>query len=273
MQHEFAPASPQQNQPMQGSNPSSLDPYIVHSGNPSAFAKLPEEQTGPAPVQVKSFGLEGASIEDEILAQDYEVNLGKWFSESWAIYKQHWIAFVLFTIFQFAIAFIPYVGFLIALPLSFGIFFAVTNKIRYNGLTGDMRYDHFIFGYLFLLPLIVISILESIFISIGLLLCILPGLYFMVALSFSMYVFLEYHDQNVGIFNSMILSMKVVNKHLCEVTLYLIVDALFALSGFLLLGVGALVTVPMATIISALAFKDLFGLNPRKEQERACVFC
>jgi len=268
MQHEFMPAPP-----MQGSNPSSLDPYIVHSGNPSDFAKLPEESMGVAPVNVAPTGPVGCPIEDDILARDYEVNISKWFSESWAIYKEHWIAFSLFTIFQIVIGFIPYVGSIMALPLHFGIFIAVTNKIRYNGLQGVLRYDHLLFGYLFILPMFIMGFLELFIVAIGFLLCILPGFYFLIALSFGVLVFMEYHDQNVGLINAMVLSMKVVNKHLCEMTLFLVVNALLAISGFLLLGVGLLVTIPLASIMLALAFKDLFGLNPHKEQTRSCILC
>jgi len=252
---------------------SPLDPYIGHPSHPSAYAKLPEENIGTVPVTVTPFGLERGSIEDEILAQDYEVNIPKWFSESWAIYKQHWIAFTLFTIFQIAVGVIPYVGSLIAFPLGFGIFLAVTNKIRYNGIQGEMRYDHLLFGFLFFVPLLMLAIIECIALIIGFLLCIIPGLYLLIALSFACLIFMEYHDQNIGILGSMILSMKVVNKHLCEVTLFLIVNALFMISGILLLGVGLLITIPIGSINLALAFKDLFGLNPRKEQERNCVMC
>jgi len=238
------------------------------------FMKLPEEeQFGQPGVDVSQTGLERGAVADEILSQDYQINMPKWFSESWAIYKQHWIAFVLFTIFQLAVGFLPYIGFFVTFPLTFGIFIAVTNKIRYNGLNGDMRYDHFLFGFLFIVPLLAMTLVEGFLISLGLLLCILPGLYAIVALAFAIPVFLEYHNQNIGIIGSMQLSTQVVNKHLLEVALFLLANAVFMACGFFALGVGLLITLPMGSINIALAFKDMFGLNSRKEQEKGCVLC
>jgi len=252
--------------------------FYPQGAQTSAFVKLPEEDAGMQGVNmqgvaVSPLGMENGAIADEILAQEYEVNISKWFGEAWAIYKQHWIAFTLFTVFVLAVSFMPYIGSLLVLPLAFGIFIAVTNKIRYNGMTGDIRFDHFLFGFLFYLPILAISLLEAFVVLVGLLMCIVPGLYAMFALTFAIPIFLEYHDQKIGIIGSMILSMKVINKHLLEMLLFLILNALFSVSGVLLLGVGLLVTIPIGSITLAMAFKDLYGLNARKEQGTGCVLC
>jgi len=210
-------------------------------------------------------------IADDILAQDYEVNIPKWFAESWVIYKQHWLAFSLFTLFVVAIACLPHVGGLISIPLTVGTFIAVSNKIRYNGLTGDLNYQHFFYGVLFTIPLMLLVLLKFVIVFVGFLLCIVPGLYAMLALSFAIPVFVEYYRHKIGIVGSMMLSMNVVNKHLLEVCLFLIVNALFMIAGIFCLGIGALVTFPMGMINITLAFKDMFGLDPAKEQEKACV--
>lgn len=257
--------------------PKSQSPqYYAQGLQTTAFVKLPEEDSSPVGAQgvtISPLALENGSVADEILAQDYEVNIRKWFGEAWAIYKQHWAAFTLFTVFLFAVAFLPYIGRFILLPLLFGIFIAVTNKIRYNGMSGDLRYDHFLFGFLFYLPILALSLLETVIVIVGLLMCIVPGLYAIFALTFAIPVFLEYHDQRIGIIGSMLLSMKVLNKHLCEMILFLILNTLFSLSGLLLLGVGILITFPISSIVLVMCFKDLYGLNPRKEQTTRCVVC
>jgi len=261
----YDPQQQQQQQPLP-------QPFPQQQQQSFGYNKLPEEvnQSG---VIVTPFGVESCNIAEEITAQDYEVNISKWYHDAWHIYKQHWIAFTIFTIFQIAVGWLPYVGSVLSIPLSFGVFLAVTNKIRYNGPNGDMRYDHFLFGFLFLLPLLLIALFSFIIIGLGFLLCILPGFYALIVLSFSIPIFLEYHHQKVGMIGSMQLSVKVINKHLVEMALFFLVNFLFMLSGLLLLGVGLIITIPMSSITFALAFKDLFGLNPTKEQETSCVLC
>jgi len=212
-------------------------------------------------------------IEDEILAQDYEVNITKWFHESWDVYKQHWVAFCLFTILYLGVSFLRDIGVFLSVPLSYGFFIFVTNKIRYGGSSGAVRYDHFFFGYLFFLPCLLMTILQIISIFVLFCLCILPGIYGIFALSFSFLIFLEYHDQDIGVIGSMFLSCRVVNKHFLEVVMFLIINGLFLISGVLCFGVGILVTLPISAINLVFAFRDMFGLNLQKEQEKWCVIC
>jgi len=217
--------------------------------------------------------LDKDNFQDLILSQEYQVNIRKWFSLSWNVYKQHWIAFVLFAIFHGAILFLPYLGYFLAFPLNVGIFLAVSNKIRFGDLNAPLKYDHFFYGFLYYIPILLISFFVGIFVIIGFFLCIIPGLYALIALSFSMMVFFEYHSLDIGLFGAMILSQRVVNKQFFEVTAFLIINFLLGISGLLLFGVGALVTVPLSQIMLVFAFRDIFGLNPQKVQTRTLVVC
>jgi hypothetical protein len=263
--------------PSQQSQHSSYDkleelPFDEHSHHPSS-APINEGMSA-GPVRVTPFGLENGTVSEEILAQDYQVTISKWFSDAWVVYKQHWIAFAVLTLFQLVVSgILPHIGPVLVYPLSYGIFIAVTHKIRHNGLMGEMKYDHLLYGYLYFLPMFLISILSVIVIFIGFFLCIIPGIYAIIALTFAIPIFLEYHDQHIGSIGSMLLSVKVINKHIVEMTLFLILNFLFMISGILLLGVGCLVTFPMSQIVLVMAFKDLFGLNPHKTTQARFTVC
>jgi len=259
--------------PVPAPSPMPMESY-QQKGQPGTFlySKLPEEEVSSTPV-ISPFGGEKGCVVEEMAAIDYEVNIKKWFSDSWHIYKQHWIAFTIFTILQIAVNFIPFIGRFLTIPLLFGVFLAVTNKIRANGPNGDMRYDHFVFGFLFLIPIALIGLLSLLLIAFGFVLCILPGLYALFALSFSIPIFLEFHGKKIGMIGSMILSVKIINKHLVEMIVFLIINSLLGISGILFLGVGLLVTLPLSSIVFTMAFRDIFGLNPTKEQENTCILC
>eukprot|EP01101_Sappina_pedata_P012175 TRINITY_DN8315_c0_g1_i1.p1 TRINITY_DN8315_c0_g1~~TRINITY_DN8315_c0_g1_i1.p1 ORF type:complete len:205 (-),score=76.04 TRINITY_DN8315_c0_g1_i1:3-617(-) len=194
---------------------------------------------------------------------DYQVAISKWFHESWAIYKQHWIAFSLYTLFVFAICAIPYLD-LLAFPLFYGVFIAVSNKIRYNGMDGRMKYEHFLYGYLYFVPILLLFILQLIAIFVGILFLILPGIYFMFALSYSTLIFIEFHHQKIGILGAMRLSMLAYNKHVLEMTFFLLLNLIFSLSGSLFFGIGFLITYPMSCINIVVSFRDIFSLDINK---------
>jgi len=217
--------------------------------------------------------LNSQNFQELIMSQDYQLNIRKIFTLSWGVYKQHWLAFVLFTIFNFAVFFLPYVGNLIGFPLGVGIFIAVCNKIRSGNVDGELKYDHLFFGFLFYIPLIFITLFSVIVYAIGLLLCIVPGVYAMFVLAFSVPVFLEYHIFDVGVIGAMILSQRVVNKHFIDVAAFLLVNFLFVIAGLLCFGVGGLITVPMGQINIVFAFREMFGINAQKIQEKRCVIC
>jgi len=224
--------------------------------------------------RVTPYGIENGNVSQEILSQDYHVTVTKWFSEAWVVYKQHWIVLGLLTLLQILVSsFLPHFGAILVYPLYFGVFIAVTHKIRHNGLNGELKYEHLLYGYLYILPLFLILLMCLVSITFGFILCIIPGFYAMIALAFAAPLFLEYHDQNVGLIGSMLLSVKVVNKHLCEMIFFLILNFLFGISGLLLLGVGVLLTLPMAQLATIMAFKDMFGLNPHKVPQVRFVIC
>jgi hypothetical protein len=100
------------------------------------------------------------------------------------------------------VSFIPYVGGFIAFGMApgkryptfvslyiSGFFIAGVHSIRPNG--GGWKWQTLFHGFYYYFPMLFIGILYSLAVAVGFLL-IVPGFYFMVVLSFSSYVFLEY---------------------------------------------------------------------------------
>jgi len=256
--------------------PPQQDAYYNHD---HAYNK--EQGYPPPPVMVSpTSGYEQSVPVSDTVGMYSQVNITKWFSDSWIVYKQHWWVFILYYVVAFLILlgldFIPRVGglfvYLLYPPVCLGPQIAVLHKIRKN-IDAEIKYVHFLYGFFYFLPLLGIYVLRGFAVSIGLILCIIPGIYIALATMFSSLVFVEFHDQQVNIIRAMTLSITIVNKHLIEVFVFAVCNFLLALAGFLAFGVGALITVPLSSISVVFAFHDLFGLNAQKSEHGTCVVC
>jgi hypothetical protein len=84
---------------------------------------------------------------------------------------------------------------LLTFPIYSG-YIAGTNHLR----TGEpIRLKHLFQGYLYYFPILLIGILQFLAFAFGLLLLIIPGIYFLVAFSFACPIYLEYRQEGLGI--------------------------------------------------------------------------
>eukprot|EP01102_Stenamoeba_stenopodia_P020190 TRINITY_DN778_c0_g1_i2.p1 TRINITY_DN778_c0_g1~~TRINITY_DN778_c0_g1_i2.p1 ORF type:complete len:321 (+),score=42.17 TRINITY_DN778_c0_g1_i2:51-1013(+) len=204
---------------------------------------------------------------EAILSRDYQIAIKSWISSAWKIYKSCWWGFSGSYLFYLLLSFVPYVGFLVALVsyvLLAGWFIAAANSLRSGQ---PARVSDFVFGFQFVLWLLLQSILMGFVISLGFVCLIIPGLMLVILLSFSSYVFIEYKSSGLSIIDGMSLSVKMCWKKFWWITWFNIAMMFLALSGLLALGVGFLVTVPLASLTYAVAFQEIFGLNMAGEGE------
>ena len=92
--------------------------------------------------------------------------------------------------------------------------------------------------------------------TIGLCLCIVPGIYLAVGYVFALPLAI---DRKLEFWTAMEVSRRVVHEHWWSVFALVIVVMLVALAGFLLCGIGALISIPVATATLMYAYEDLFG--------------
>lgn len=92
---------------------------------------------------------------------------------------------------------------------------------------------------------------------------ILPGIYLAVSYMFAPLFVI---DKNMEFWSAMETSRKLITKRWWSFFGLAIALGILVLAGFILLGVGALVTIPLATCVLAAAYEDIVGLNSVAEE-------
>lgn len=120
-----------------------------------------------------------------------------------------------------------------------------------------------IFGQLpSLLPGIGISLVSIVIIMLGFLFLIIPGIWFFIALSFATYYLV---DRDGGVFDSLRMSWNITKGHIVQIFLFTLAIVGLNILGFLALGVGLLVTVPVSMIAYGSVYRQLLDLYEANE--------
>jgi uncharacterized membrane protein len=188
--------------------------------------------------------------------------LTHYFKTGWSLFKQYPGGFVGFCLLnlaiQLALRTIPYMGavasFAVTSPLFMGNFI-VSSKLL-QGQTPDFR--DFFSGFQFFLPLLFLSLVAGIFIGIGTILLIIPGVYLAVAYLFASYLVV---DRRMDFWPAMELSRRTVTPRWFGYLAFMLLMVCLNLAGASLLGLGLLVTIPLSFCTVTAAYADLFGLQ------------
>ena len=191
--------------------------------------------------------------------------LGDYVKTGWGLFKQYPGGFVgfclLYLLIQAALHSIPYVGavasFAVSTPLLMGNFI-VSAKLL-HGKTPEFR--DFFAGFQYFLPLLLLSLVAGVFIGIGTLLLIIPGLYLIVAYMFASYLVV---DRGLDFWPAMELSRRTVNPRWFGYFAFALLLVLLNLAGAVALGVGLLVTIPLSFCAVTAAYADIFGLQAKE---------
>jgi len=190
--------------------------------------------------------------------RDYTVNIGQYFREGWTVFNQYGAGFIGFTIINLLIytflSSIPFSGLVISGSLGAG-FFIVAFRILKNR---PYSFDDFFRGFKSFLQLFLVTLMSGIFIFIGTLLFIIPGIYLSVAYAFAIALVLE---KRLEFWDALEASRKIISKDWFSFFLLFICVGLLNFAGLLAFVVGLLVTTPWSMCILAVAYKDVVGLN------------
>jgi hypothetical protein len=194
--------------------------------------------------------------------------LGKYFKTGWGLFIQYPGGFVgfclLYLLLQAALHSIPYVGavasFAISTPLLMGNFIVCAKLL--HGQTPGFR--DFFSGFQFFLPLLLLSLVAGVFIGIGTLLLIIPGLYLLVAYMFASYLVV---DRGLDFWPAMELSRHTVTPRWFSYFAFVLLVALVNLAGAVALGLGLLVTIPLSFCTVTVLYAEIFGLQSDYSQE------
>jgi uncharacterized membrane protein len=113
------------------------------------------------------------------------------------------------------------------------------------------------------LPLFLASIVSGIFIALGFLLLILPGIYLAVAYSFVIPLILE---RKMGFWQAMETSRKVITKRWFAFLGLGLLMFVINLAGIIPLGLGLLVTIPLTYCTYVAAYESVLGMNASSDE-------
>mgnify|MGYP001109631286 CR=1 FL=1 len=123
------------------------------------------------------------------------------------------------------------------------------------------EFRDFFAGFQYFLPLLLLSLITSIFIAIGILLLIIPGIYLAVAYLFSSYLVV---DRGLDFWPAMELSRRTIHPRWFSFFAFVLLLVLLNLAGAIALGVGLLVTIPLSFCAVTVAYAEIFGLQPKE---------
>jgi hypothetical protein len=199
---------------------------------------------------------------EDTIPPDYHIRPGYYLQAGWELFKQNAAGFIGFSVVALIVLFAlngktglgQVLSYVIGPPLWAGLLI-VAMKLLQNQPT---EVNDFTTGFKFILPLVLYSVVSSVFISLGLVLLIVPGLYLVVGYLFTTWLII---DRRLDFWPAMELSRKTVHKHWFEVFGFFLVLCLINFGGLLLLGLGLLVTVPWTLCTLTVAYKDIFGIQ------------
>ena len=228
--------------PKCGNQLSGSEPHCPACGQPTDF---PPPLLEPSPARTQE-----------------SLPLGDYVKTGWDLFKQYPGGFVgfclLYFVIQVALKAIPYVGAVAAVvintPLLMGNFI-VSAKLLHGQIP---EFRDFFTGFQYFLPLLLLSLVAGLFIGIGTILLVIPGIYLAVAYLFASYLVV---DRRLDFWPAMELSRRTVTPRWFGYFAFMLLLALLNLAGALLLGLGLLVTIPLSFCAVTAAYADLFGFQ------------
>jgi uncharacterized membrane protein len=180
-----------------------------------------------------------------------EVTIGKWINEGWEMVKSDFWNFVLVSLLFYLIS--GACSLILMGPMMCSFYYIIFRKMRGEKIEiGDIAK-----GFSFFLPALLANLVIGIFTGAGFLCCIIPGLVISAMYSFVYPLIIE---KNLGFWDAMEESRKIIWPNIWRFTLFVIVATLVAVAGVLLCFVGILVTIPICFCAYACAYRDWVGL-------------
>lgn len=173
---------------------------------------------------------------------DFAGNIGAYISEGWEIYKREPLLLSAATLLQIVLSSIavniPFANMVLYGPLIAGLYIMVMRLERGEELTFGNYFD----GFKTFVPLALASVVTSLFISIGILLLVLPGIYLAIAYGFT---FLNILDRKMDFWPAMETSRKVITAHFWTALGLTFLFVVLCLLGAIPFGLGLLVAIPV----------------------------
>jgi GYF domain 2 len=189
----------------------------------------------------------------EIIARGYDVDFARCISRSWELLKRHfWLVVGTSFLVSLVMESVPFIGGV----LQGGLFLFFLKLIRTGKAEVGDGFSGFTVAFL---HLFLAGLVSSLLISIGFLLCIIPGVYLVVAWTFALMLVA---DKKLDFWPAMELSRSVVTFRWWQLFALLLVNFLLMTAGFLACVIGSFITFPITVGAIAYAYEDIFGARP-----------
>jgi uncharacterized membrane protein len=195
-----------------------------------------------------------------LLTNGYQVKIGEYISRGWEQLQPTIGLFVGYVAVLFGInlvlAFIPFAGSIasavVSPPLNAGLFI-----VAYKHLSGELvEFADFFKGFEKFGAFLLAGLVSGLFIMLGFLALILPGIYLAISYSF---VQLFIIDQNLDFWPAMEMSRKLVTKNFFPIFGFVFLLGLINLGGALACGLGLLLTLPLTNLALTAAYLDIMN--------------
>ncbi len=201
------------------------------------------------------------ALASELLARDYQLDIGSCFSRGWDLVKNHfWLtvgATFLIHLIAGAVGTIPLVGLALTYIFIGGLDWMFLKLIR--GQKAEVG-DAFAGFNLAFGPLALFSIVAQLLVILGVFLCILPGIY--IGICWMFFTPLIIVDKHLDFWQAMELARKVVTRHWWQVFGFALVCLLVLICGTLLCFIGVFIALPIVKAATVYAYEDIFGVRP-----------
>ena len=197
------------------------------------------------------------AIAASYLQRPVSIDISSALSRGWALVRDHMFelvgATVLGWLVSIGLGFVPILGWIVGFVLMGGLDYMFLRCIRGEQVQiGDV----FAGFNLAFLNLTMAGLVKWLLTTIGLILCIVPGIYLAVCYVFALPLVI---DKKMEFWTAMEVSRQVVHAQWWSVFALIIVLVLVVLAGFLLCVIGALIAIPVATAALMYVYEDLFG--------------
>ena len=179
---------------------------------------------------------------------------GHWIGEGWGLVKADIGIYVLLALVTLILG--TMVPIIIQGPLTAGFFIVCMKRT----LNRRAEFADLFTGFNFFIPALVACLVITLFVAVGTLFCIVPGIVVAAMYKFT-YLFIV--DKRMEFWPAMEASRAVVKNDYFGFTMFLIALFLVNLLGVICCIVGVLVTIPLSFAAITVAYKEIVGFDPR----------
>jgi len=193
---------------------------------------------------------------ERLIELGFQTDAGGYIRKGWDIFKKDMGLFIGYTVVMILIiivtSIIPFGTLLVSGPLIAG-FYIFAHKVHKEE---PYEFGTFFRGFDYFVPLLLYTLIAGIFIFLGFLALIIPGIYLSVAYTF-VPLFIVFGK--LEFWDGMELSRKLITRQWWKIFGFILLLALINIAGMLAFFIGILFTIPLSYCAIYAAFDDIIG--------------